>query len=148
MGFICQIHHWYYLISLSMRTIPEMHYKIFLWMKSLNPSSESHGLFILNDNSNIFMHIYRSCQKHLDWEAEKKMKKHSLFHMKTLLAAETWKTIHQEFRFNVDSSWLNNEWLLLTNFSNIVLTVVLGAYMLLGNSKEDGEFALKFTYIC
>ena len=41
-----------------------------------------------------------------------------------------------------------SEQLLLTNFSNIVLTVFLGAFVLLGDSKEDGKFTLKFTYIC
>lgn len=40
-----------------------------------------------------------------------------------------------------------SEQLLLTNFSNIVLTVVLGAFVLLGNSKGDGKFPLKFIYV-
>lgn len=40
-----------------------------------------------------------------------------------------------------------SEQLLLTNFSNIVLTVVLGAFVLLGNSKGDGKFTLKFIYV-
>lgn len=40
------------------------------------------------------------------------------------------------------------EQVFLTNFSNIVLTVVPGASGLLGNPKENGEFSLKFTYVC
>lgn len=68
--------------------------------------------------------------------------------METALTSRKWKNLHQEFRCNVDRFWLNNEQLFLTNFSNIVLTVVPGASVLLGNSKGDGEFTVEFTCIC
>lgn len=41
-----------------------------------------------------------------------------------------------------------SEQLLLMNFGSIVLTVVPVASVLLGNSEGDGEFILKFTYMC
>lgn len=123
--------------------------KSFCGWTHLPPSVSATGLFILNDNNHISMHIYWSCQKHSDWKAEKKIKKRSLFHTKTFLTSRNWKNIHQEFRYNVDKSWLTmGEQVFLTNFSNIVLTVVPGASGLLGNPKENGEFSLKFTYMC
>lgn len=65
--------------------------------------------------------------------------------MKILLTSRKWKNVYIMF---IDTDLTMSEQLRLTNFSSVVLTVVHGASVLLGNPRGDGKFKLKFTYVC
>lgn len=101
-------------------------------------------LIIFNYNNHTSMHIYQSCHKTF-WLKSSKGNKHSLFHMKVLLTNRKWKNVYIMY---IDTDLTMSEQLRLTNFSTVVLTVVHGASVLLGNPRGDGAFKRKFTYIC